>query len=169
MRKPNIPKTSSLGKNISMLAFASVLISAVAVSSHEAFAMGQAPSTCDNRYDGVITAMKIMVGQRAYNPIAHPDLTFRLQDTKSYTVTYTIHTTAQSSQGNTLGGSTWIDTSSTGYELGQCVNGVGPDQYVTKTVTESHPANLTPGTEQTVTWNTLAPNQVTYNIKWESP
>lgn len=148
--------------------FAAVLLSAIAVSAHEAFAMGQAPSTCNNRYDGAITAMKIKVGQRIYDPIAHPNLTFKLSEAKSYTVTLTIHTASTSVQGNTLVGSTWLDTSAVGYELGQCINNVSPSQDVTLTKTESHPANLESGTEQTVTWNTLSPGSVTYNIKWTS-
>ncbi len=168
MTKPNITSPASSSRRLSMTLFASILVLSVAVSAHEAYAMGQAPSTCGNRYDGTITTLKIKVGDMTYNPIAHPNLTFRLQDTKSYTVTYTIHTQSQSSQGNSLGGSTWVDTSAAGYELGQCINGVNANQYVTRTVTESHPANLTPGTEQTVTWNTLVPGQVTYNIKWTS-
>lgn len=113
--------------------------------------------------------MKIKVGQKIYDPIANPNLTFQLSEAKSYTVILTIHTASMSSQGNTLTGSTWLDTNAVGYQLGQCINSVTPNQEVKLTKTESHPANLEPGTEQTVTWNTLSQTSVTYNIKWTSP
>lgn len=168
MTKQNTSKTARLCKNISMMVVASVLISSVAVSFHDAFAMGSSPGTCSNRYDGPITAMTIKVGHRTYDPIADPNLTIRLSDAASYTVTYTIQTPAQSSQGNSLAGSTWVDSSAVGYDWGQCINGVGPNQSVTETVTESHPANLAPSAEQNVDWYTLAQSQVTYNIQWTS-
>ncbi len=158
-----------LSKSLFALAFASILVSSFGIYAHQVFAMGQAPSTCTNRYDGKITSMTITVGHRTYNPIAHPNMTLQIQNTRSYTVTFTIHTPNQSSQGNSLNGSTWFDTSATGYHFGECVNGIGPNQDVTITTTESHPANLAPSTTQTVSWSTLAPSNVTYNIKWTNP
>lgn len=158
-----------VGKNLFALVFASILLSTLVISVHEVFAMGQAPSTCNNRYDGTITAMKITVGHRTYNPIANPNTTFQLSNTRSYTVTFTIHTPSQSSQGNSFSGTTWFDTSAPGYQLGECVGNVGPNQDVTITMTESHPANLAPATTQTVSWNTFGSSDVTYNIKWTNP
>ncbi len=158
------------GKNVFALVFASVLLASLGVSANQAFAMGQAPSTCSNRYDGTITAMKIIVGHtRTYDPIAHPGVTFQLRNDKSYTVTFTIHTPSQSSQNNTLVGDTWYDTSAPGYQLGKCVTGTGPNQDVTVTVTETHPGNLAPQTTQNVSWKTLVPGETTFNIKWINP
>lgn len=146
-----------------------ILVASLGISTNEAFAMGQAPSTCNNRYDGTITAMKIIVGYRTYNPIANPGVSFQLKNDRSYTVTFTIHTSNQSSQNNTLAGDTWYDTSSPGYQLGTCMSGATPNQDITLTVTESHPANFAPQATQNVTWNTLVPGQVAYSVKWINP
>lgn len=157
------------GKNMVAMVFVSILLASLGITASQAFAMGQAPSTCTNRYDGAITAMKIIVGYRTYDPIAHPGTTFQLRNDKSYTVTFTIHTASQSSQGNTLGGTTWYDTSAPGYQLGSCVTGAGSNQDVTITATEVHPGNLAPQITQNVSWKTLMPGEITYNIKWINP
>jgi hypothetical protein len=151
------------------LVFATILIASLGISANKALAMGQAPSTCTNRYDGTITTMKITVGHRVYHPMANPSVSFQLQNTKSYTVTFTIHTPSQSSQNNTLAGKTWYDTSAPGYQLGTCVSGAAPNQYIVMTLTESHPGNLAPQATQNVTWNTLVPGQVAYSVKWINP
>lgn len=157
------------GKSMLALVFISILFASLDISTSQAFAMGQAPSTCSNRYDGTITAMKIIVGHRTYDPITNPDTTFQLRNDRSYTVTFTIHTTNQSSQNNTLAGDTWYDTSSPGYQLGECVTGAGSNQDVAVTVTETHPGNIAPQTIQNVSWKTLMPGDITYNIKWINP
>ncbi len=157
------------GKNLILLGFAAALLASLGMSLNEAYAMGQAPSTCNNRYDGTITVMKITIGARTYDPIAHPGLSFQLRNDRSYTVTFTIHTQNQSSQNNTLDGTTWYDTDVQGYQLGTCVSGAAPNQDMTITATESHPANLAPQTTQNVTWSTLMPGSVTYNVKWVNP
>src|SRR5579864_1275416 len=96
---------NNLGNNVFALVFASILLTSLGVTVNQAYAMGQAPSTCSNRYDGTITAMKITVGYKTFDPVAHPGITFQLRNDKSYTVTFTIHTPSQSSQSNSLGGS----------------------------------------------------------------
>ena len=154
------------GKNLFMLGFVMILVASLGISANEAFAMGQAPSTCNNRYDGTITAMKITVGSRTYNPIAHPGVSFQLKNDRSYIVTFTIHTPSQSSQNNTLAGDTWYDTSAPGYQMGTCVSGAAPNQDITITETESHSNSLAPQATQNVTWNTLVPGQVAYSVKW---
>ncbi len=161
--------TNNLGRNLLPLMFVSILVASLGVATNQAYAMGQAPSTCSNRYDGTITAMKITIGHRTFDPIAHPGMTFRLQNDKSYTVTFTIHTPNQSSENNTLVGTTWYDTSAPGYQLGTCVDNVNSNQDVTVTTTESHPSNLAPQTTQNVTWNTMASGDVAYNITWVNP
>ncbi|MGE5599882.1 MAG: hypothetical protein ACM3UQ_00030 [Clostridiales bacterium] len=157
------------GRTIFALVFATVLLTSLVVSVREAHAMGQAPSTCNNRYDGTISSMKVTVGQKTYDPIAHPGVTIHLRNDRSYTVTFTIHMPSQSSQNNTLGGSTWYDTSAPGYQMGTCINGVGPNQDITRTLSESHPANLAPQATQTVSWKTLMSSEITYNINWVNP
>ncbi|MGH2613244.1 MAG: hypothetical protein ACRDFB_09405 [Rhabdochlamydiaceae bacterium] len=154
------------GRHLFVLGFAAILLASLGISANEAFAMGQAPSTCSNRYDGTITTMKITVGHRTYDPIANPGVSFHLKHNRSYTVTFTVHTPSQSSQNNTLAGETWYDTSAPGYQLGVCVSGAAPDQDITTTLTESHPGNLEPNTTQDVTWSTLVPGQAAYDVKW---
>lgn len=163
-RTKNIP-----GKNMVALVSVSILLASLGITASQAFAMGQAPSTCSNRYDGTITSMKIIVGHRTYDPIAHPGITFQLRNDKSYTVTFTIHTANQSSQDNTLGGNTWYDTSAPGYQLGSCVTGAGSNQDVTITATEVHPGNIAPQITQNVSWKTLVSGETTYNVKWINP
>ncbi len=161
--------TKNCSKNVFALVFASILIASFGITAHQAFAMGQAPSTCSNRYDGKITAMKITIGHRTFDPIANPGTTFQLRNDRSYTVTFTIHTPHKSSQNNSHGGSIWYDTSAPGFQLGTCVNSVGPNQDVTVTAKESHPSNLAPHATQNVSWNTLVPGNVSYNVKWVKP
>ncbi len=138
-------------------------------------AMGDNPSTCPNRYDGVITSLRVTLphGVR-FDPIAHR-VVFGLRDDRSYSVTFIIRTPAESSQGNTQSGTTWFDTSAFGFQLGQCVGpgqsypygNVGPNQDVTIQVDSiPHPANLAPLITQTVTWSTLVGNSVSYAIHW---
>ena len=157
------------GRNLIVLGFAAALLASFGMSLNEAYAMGQAPSTCSNRYDGTITAMKIAIGARTFDPIAHPGLTFKLRNDRSYTVTFTIHTPNQRSQNNTLDGTTWYDTNAQGYQFGTCVSGTAPNQDITITATENHPANLAPQTTQNVTWSTLVPGSITYNVNWINP
>ena len=169
MLKNTFRTKNNLGKNVFALVFVSILFASLGVTANQAYAMGQAPSTCSNQYDGAITAMKITVEHKTFDPVAHPGMTFQLRNDKSYTVMFTIHTPSQSSQNNSLGGSTWYDTSAPGFQLGTCVNDVGPDQDVTVTSIESHPGNLAPQTTQNVSWNTLIPGNVSYNVKWVNP
>ena len=165
----SIRTTNNHGRNLSTLMFVVILVASLGITANQAYAMGQAPSTCSNRYDGTITAMKITVGHKTIDPIAQPGVTFHLQNNKSYTVTFTIHTPNQSSQNNTQNGTTWYDTSAPGYQLGTCVSNTGADQNVTVTMTESHPANLAPQTTQNVAWNTMVPGNIAYNVTWVNP
>src|SRR3974377_1725938 len=105
---------------IVLLLFGLILVTALGLSTTiiQAFAMGQAPSTCNNRYDGPITAAKIIVGSRTYYPLAHPGLTFQLASNRAYTVQFTIQTPAKSSLGNSLPGTTWYSDSTLGYFKG---------------------------------------------------
>jgi hypothetical protein len=160
---------NSLGKNLFAIVLVSILLASLGISANQVYAMGQAPSTCSNLYDDTITAMKIIVGHRTYDPIAHPGITFQLRNDKSYTVTFTIHTASQSSQSNSFSGDTWYDTNAPGYQLGNCVTGAGSNQNVTVTVTETHPGNIAPQITQSVSWKTLMSGDTTYNIKWINP
>lgn len=161
--------TNSHGIHFFSTVFALILLASTGVLVNEAFAMGQAPSTCNNRYDGVITSIQVTDGGKTYDPIANPSLTIQMDDDKTYDVTLTIHTPSTSSQNNTLDGTTWYDTSAPGYQLGTCVEGVGPDRDITLTLTESHPANSAPDATQTVTWSTLVAGGGSYFVQWTNP
>lgn len=145
------------------------MLLALSMSAGSAFAMGQAPSTCNNRYDGNITSMTITSGNRVYDPIANPGLTFQVDNDKSYSVSFTIRTTSQSSQGNSLDGTTWYDTSAPGYWMGFCVNGAGSSQDITLTQNLEHSGSIAPETTQTVSWHTLTSDSITYKVKWVNP
>ncbi|TLX97389.1 MAG: hypothetical protein E6K90_10370, partial [Thaumarchaeota archaeon] len=54
-------------------------------------AMGDAPSTCNNRYDGRITYFIISNGTRTFNAIANPGVTFDVKANSYYNVTFVIH------------------------------------------------------------------------------
>ena len=83
-------------------------------------AMGQNPSTCNNRYDGTITSFTVTYPGGSLNPIADPNATFTLYGNTTYSVAFTIHTQAQNSKGNSLGGSTWYDENLYGFFFGVC-------------------------------------------------
>ncbi len=146
-----------------------ILLASTGVLVNEAFAMGQAPSTCNNRYDGAITSIQVIAGGTTYDPISNPGLTIKMDNDKTYDVTMTIHTPSTSSQNNTLDGTTWYDTSAPGLQLGTCVDGAGPDKDITVTLTEGHPANMAPETTQTVTWSTLVVGGGSYSVQWTNP
>lgn len=111
----------------------------LSVGFPHAQAMGNAPSTCNNRYDGTITSFLVTYPGGTLDPIAHPNSTFTLQGDMTYNVTFTIHTQAQSSNGNALGGTTWYDQNVYGFYDGVCYpsqagNSVGPNQDVSITM-----------------------------------
>jgi hypothetical protein len=102
-------------------------------------AMGNAPSTCNNRYDGTITSFLVAYPGGAVNPMATPNATFDLYGNSTYSVAFTIHTDAQSSNNNTLAGSTWYDENLYGDFFGNCypgqgASGIGPDEDVNITI-----------------------------------
>lgn len=156
-----------------VLVLASIVLLSVGPFVHDAFAMGQAPSTCPNRYDGQITSATISAGGRTYNPLANPGVAFTLPTNEQYTVTFTIQTPAQSSQGNSGPGSTWYSSDTNGYYYGACVANVGPNENVTTTVTAGYSNSLPPAPfQQGVSFYTLeSPNGVgfSYAVNWTSP
>jgi hypothetical protein len=147
-----------------------ILVTSLGLSTTiiQAFAMGQVPSTCNNRYDGPITAAKIIVGSKTYYPLAHPGLTFQLASNKAYTVQFTIQTPAKSSQGNSLPGTTWYSDSTFGYYNGHCVNNADPNQRITLTVSATHSASSPPPPfTQHVEFYTLVKYPgFDYNVRW---
>lgn len=166
---------SFYGKKLWMtLVFASILLAPL-MSTNQAFAHGDNPSTCNNRYDGPITSAQIIVGNQTFDPIANPGVTFELATDQSYTVTFIIRTPSQSSQGNSLNGTTWYRTDVVGFGLGVCVpdrttTSIGPDQNVTINDPASRPSTRPPSGEftQTVNYGTLI-SGFSYTVNWICP
>jgi len=132
-------------------------------------AMGDAPSTCDNRYDGVITSMTISYNNQTFDAMKS-NIVLDVPNNQSYLISFTIHTNNQSSQGNNNTGTTWYDTDAYGFDLGMCVSNVGANQDVSTTLTLSEPPNFDPQiTQQQVGWSTFTNGPVSYNINWTSP
>ena len=116
--------------NLLTLVFASIFLSLFGMISHDAFAMGAPPGTCNNEYDGPITFMRVTNGTYTIDPISNPNVAINMYTQNLYNVTFVIHTPSQSSQGNSDPGTTWFETDAIGYGSGACVSNVGPDQDV---------------------------------------
>ncbi|MFI5405494.1 MAG: hypothetical protein ACHQ1D_03155 [Nitrososphaerales archaeon] len=155
-------------KNFVLLIFASIFLIILAVTTNQVYAMGQSPSTCNNRYDGPITSATIISEGQTYDPIANPGLTIHVANDKSYSVIFTIHTPTQSSQGNSLPGTTWYRTTAPGYANGSCVDGASPDKDITIETSWSHPANMAAETTQTVEFGTRV-SGFNFNVEWKNP
>ncbi|MGI0088620.1 MAG: fibronectin type III domain-containing protein [Nitrosotalea sp.] len=146
--------------------------------AHNAFAMGDAPGTCTNRYDGPITSFIINNGSQTFDAIANPGVTFDVNFGSSYSVKFVIHTPSTSSQGNTLNGTTWYDDDVWFYGNGHCIpdrttTTVGPNQNVT--VSRNLPYNPNtpsyPGYLQSVNFYSwfYPGGHITYNVQFITP
>lgn len=82
------------GRYFLTAAFASILL-ILGMSASEVFAMGQAPSTCPNRYDATITEMILNNGTHTFDPIQNPDMVFRAEIHAGYSISMTLRTTNQ--------------------------------------------------------------------------
>ena len=156
------------------LVLSSVLILSCVGFENKAFAMGQAPSTCANRYDGLITSFTINNGTQTFDPIGNPGITFDMKTGSSYTVKFVIHTASMSSQNNTNLGTTWFRNTALGFANGVCVpdqttTTIGPNQDVPMTDTFTHPSSMAPNILQSVEFSTFFGNSVTYNVNWINP
>src|SRR2546428_764833 len=93
--------------------------------------MGDAPSTSPNRYDSVIAQMSISNGTQIFNPLGHPgitfghpSITFRAETHSGYSLSMTLHTANQSSNGNKDIGTTWYSENTFEFGNGYCLNDV---------------------------------------------
>ena len=148
---------------------ASIALVSVLLSTNSAFAMGDNPSSCINRYDAKITHMKINNGLRTIDPIAHPNADFSATIGKGYTVTFTIHSAGVSSLGSTNVGSVWYGSTASGKAVDQCVNGVNPNTDIMTTMHSIFMSQATHGTLQPVEWHywPLSGPTVTYTVHWD--
>jgi hypothetical protein len=153
------------GRYFLTAAFASILL-ILGMSASEVFAMGQAPSTCPNRYDATITEMILNNGTHTFDPIQNPDMAFRAEARAGYFITMTLRTANQSTDDNQENGTTWYRDNIFGYGNGHCVYDVGPNED--KALSLAHRwnfAGLGPPRTQNINWSTFL-NSVTYNVSW---
>jgi hypothetical protein len=155
------------------LVFASILVT-FGASINQVFAMGDAPSTCSNRYDGSIVSFLINNGSQTFDPIANPGVAFNVNTFSNYSVTFVIHTSNMSSQNNTNPGTTWYHDDVFAFADGHCIpdsttTNINPNQNVTlnRTLTNPHGGYY----QQSVFFSTFSTlgNPVTYNVQWIAP
>lgn len=151
------------------LALAFLLLFPVLLSNN-AFSHGDAPSSCENRYDAKITSMTIDNGTAAFDPFSNSELEFNAQISKGYDVTFTMHTANVSLLNNTLAGTTWYRHSAFGFGSGACVNDAGPKEDISVTVHVAPPSGVPDGFQQnTVEWGSWPEVvQLTYAVTWHS-
>jgi hypothetical protein len=146
------------------------VLSMPAFLSNNVFAHGDAPSTCENRYDATITSMTVNNGTRTFDPMANPGLQIDAKIDAGYDLTFMLHTANQSSQNNTLPGSTWYRHSAFGFGDGVCVDSAGPDHDMPVTVhveaIPGIPDNYTQSRVELGSWPEVV--QVTYEVVWHS-
>lgn len=152
------------------LAIVAFLIAFPILLSNNAFSHGDAPSTCENRYDATITSMTINNGTQTFDPVSNPDLQLAAQIDKGYDVTFILHTANSSSQNNTLSGTTWYRHSAFGFGNGVCVDNAGPDQNISVTVYVTPPSGIPDDYQQNnVQWGAWPEVvQLSYGVVWHS-
>lgn len=138
--------------------------------SNNAFSHGDAPSTCENRYDADIMSMTIDNGTQTFDP-TNPGLEFDAQMDTGYDVAFTLHTANASSQNNTLAGTTWYRITAFGFGSGVCVDNAGSDQDVPISMHVDAPYGGVPdGYEQSAvewgSWPEIV--QITYKVVWHN-
>jgi hypothetical protein len=146
------------------------ILSMPALFSNNVFAHGDAPSTCENRYDANITSMTVNNGTRTFDPMANQGLQIDAKIDAGYDVTFILHTANQSSQNNTLSGSTWYRHSAFGFGAGVCVDSASPSQDIPVTVhvgaIPGIPDNYTQSSVEWGSWPRVV--QVEYEVVWHS-
>jgi hypothetical protein len=159
--------TLTLITTLTSISLVSILFGNVG-TSNIAFAMGDNPSSCSNLYDSTITSLKITIGGRTIDPIAHPNTNFSAKLGQGYTVTVTLHSAGVSNSGNTDTGSVWYGSTAYGFASDHCVYGVNPNSDVTITLSNVFMGQATHGTVQSVEWYSwpFATPNVAYTVHW---
>jgi hypothetical protein len=139
-------------------------------------AMGNAPSTCNNRYGAAVTTFILTYPGGTLDVLAHPNSTIRMQTGTYYNVSFVVRTNPRNANNNTLGGTTWYNTDFPGFGDGICypsqgANSIGPNQEVAITLNGvPHPANFAPNAFQAVYFYFDLPSstQAIFNIDWST-
>jgi len=151
-----------------------LLLSSTGILTSQVFGMGDAPGTCPNRYDSAIAQMSISNGTQIFNPLSHPSttfghpgITFRAETHSGYSLSMTLHTANQSSNGNKDIGTTWYSENTFGFGNGHCVNDVGPNYDSTQNFSFTwNYVGSGPPHSQSVLWYTFGGNDVSYAVEW---
>ncbi|MDE1811903.1 MAG: fibronectin type III domain-containing protein [Thaumarchaeota archaeon] len=135
--------------------------------SHDAFAMGPAPGTCNNEYDGSYVSAIITAGNQTFYPLQN-NVTFKMNIGQSYNLTTIIHVPNQSSQGNSLPGSLWYSSNEIGYDQNYCSPTVNPSTNYTISMNVGFPNDYNPNQSQVISvyW---APHGYSYTVDWVVP
>lgn len=134
-------------------------------------AMGNNPSTCDNRYAARVISFKIDNKSRTIDiPSNNSQTNLEAVVGKGYTVALTLHTANLSSLGNTREGSVWYHTTGYGFSLGTCIKGAHPNSDITITLHNVFMSQATGGMRQQVEFGSgYQPGQfVKYIVHWHS-
>lgn len=147
-----------------------LLVAFPVLLSNNAFSHGEAPSTCENRYDAEITSMAIDNGTRTFDPVSESDLQFVALMGDGYDVSFTLHTANASSMNNTSAGTAWYRHTAFGFGNGVCVEGAGPDEDISVTVHVDAPSGVPDGYQQNgVEWGSWpGVLYITYGVTWHS-
>ncbi len=84
-------------------------------------AMGNPPGSCPNEYSANFDSFTVDTGMQKIDVIANAGVTFTALASEGYNVSFVLHTSANSSQGNTANGSVWLSSNTPGYQMGACV------------------------------------------------
>ncbi|MEO9321810.1 MAG: hypothetical protein ABI361_14180 [Nitrososphaera sp.] len=154
----------------SLLSLLSLALAALPAGTvQRAFAMGDNPTSCDNRYDATVTSVVIQTSRQNIDVLAEPSAVIRQKAFTGYDMTITLHAQPISSAGNTNPGSVWYSTSAFGYSLGTCVSGALASHDIVVTLHNVFMGQANPNgiTKQIVTIGSW-PNtqQASYRVVW---
>ena len=155
------------GKYFLTLVFASVFLVSVGAISHDAFAMGPGPGSCNNEYYGKFTNATIIVGNHTYYPL-QSSVSFQLNNSQTYYITANIQISNQSSQGNSLSGSLWMSTDAGGFPQSSCSGTVYPNQNLTTGGNIGFPSDYNPyvNNQIPVHWGVYGNSGFSYTVYW---
>jgi len=129
--------------------------------SQNAFADGPAPGTCNNEYDGPITDATITFGNQTYYPLKN-SVSFQIPYDQIYHLTFTVKTSSQNNQGNSLPGNVWYTTNVWGFWFNKCQSGAGPNENFTISMDVNSPSSGPPS--RSPSWGTIGGNCGTSSV-----
>ncbi len=161
----SISQTNIGGKWL-LLVFATLLLVSSGIV-HNASAMGPAPGSCNNEYDGNYVSAIITAGNQTFYPLQN-NVTFNMNIGQTYNLTTVIHVPNQSSQGNSLPGSLWYSSNEIGYDQNYCSPTVNPNTNYTINMNIGFPSDYNPAQSQAISvyW---APHGYSYTVDWTVP